>query len=408
MATLHTERLYEVLGQERPCDEVARLLRSYVHEQKPPVVGAMRVTCSDEAEQEVIEAFQRQFVRYLLPDLKFSAKSPFRTANLGSRYEWGAIRIAENHYALASGAEDWKIVVLKINAHVSVERGPDGHTFGAGARYDGLSPYCGALAAVLEGSSAPFAQAIVADFAVEDASRLDQLRDPKAVSPELRSLYAAVLHARLQARRAMVDVQDYTPDSPTLYFVLPCVTLNQTGHDTEIVCGIYAADRRGSESHDEYCGLGDDPLRYRYANDGGMVALSDPDLHTPRHARNHREHVKDLWHARGDRLVVDERAKLVLAASRKSGAPGSPLAKAALGTVLTTLIATSPIPAAVVLFGEGLVQIHHASKAHALARAANDDEAARAMLSDLEEPLSRLSPEEAQHLLHLLATQYGV
>ncbi len=59
LPSLYAERLYELLGTERSCDDVSRLLRNYVTSERPPVVGAMRVSCSDETEQESIEAFQR-------------------------------------------------------------------------------------------------------------------------------------------------------------------------------------------------------------------------------------------------------------------------------------------------------------------------------------------------------------
>ena len=109
----------------------------------------MRVTCSDEAEQENVEAFQRQFVRYLLPSLKFSSKSPFRVANLGGRYQWGSVRIAEDHYALAQGADHWKMLVVKMSSHVAVIETPTGLEFGKASRYGADSTYCGALDAVI-------------------------------------------------------------------------------------------------------------------------------------------------------------------------------------------------------------------------------------------------------------------
>jgi hypothetical protein len=404
---LHAERLYELLGTERPCDDVARLLRNYVTSERPPVVGAMRVSCSDEAEQESIEAFQRQFVRYALPTLKFFAKAPFRVANLGGRYEWGSVRIAEDHYAHAEGAGDWKLMVVKVNSHVSVEPGANGLRFGRMGRYQSESVYCGALDAALNDSDEPFARALATDLDFECVDRLAALRDPAQVDPGLRNLFAAVANARVQARRAMLDIQDYTPGSPTLYLILPCVTLNRRGHDSEILCGIYTADRRESEPHDEYCGLGGKPWEYSLHPEGSHLALSDPHMHTPRHARNHRRVVEQEWREQHAPNVWEDPRVRSAADKALDHVPGSPYAKAALQTLLGVLLEFSPVPAAVLLFGQGLVHIHHAGQAHQLVKQAADDRVARTMLANIQGSIEKLPEENAEHLLRLLAREYA-
>ena len=88
-------------------------------------------------------------------------------------------------------------------------------------------------------------------------------------------------------------------------------------------------------------------------------------------------------------------------------APYSGSRASASTSAITALAATSPIPAAMLLFGEGLVSIHHASKAHSLSREAHSDEVAREMLEELEGRIDRLSPEQAQHLVHLLGEHYS-
>ena len=70
------------------------------------------------------------------------------------------------------------------------------------------------------------------------------LRDSSVVDPKLRGLYAAVTSARLQARRAIVDIQDYRPRPPTVFAVFPCVTIDRKQRDTEFVVGMYWADFR--------------------------------------------------------------------------------------------------------------------------------------------------------------------
>ena len=75
--------------------------------------------------------------------------------------------------------------------------------------------YCGALDAVLEESYEPFAQMLAADLDFGAVNRLAALRDARpSVDPALRNLFAAVTNARVQARRAMLDIQDYAPRSP--------------------------------------------------------------------------------------------------------------------------------------------------------------------------------------------------
>lgn len=402
--------LYGLIGRERRLEEVTRAIRGYVQELRPPVVGAMHLTCADEAERECVDEFQRNFVRYLLPTLKFFAKAPFRAANLGGRYEWGSARIAEDHFAMAKGADRWKLLVVKINAHVSVEETRDGPVYGRMERYDSESVYCGALHSLLDEGVLPFADDLRESFGTEGLDRLAELRDPAQVDPAVRSLLAAVTSARLQARRAVIDIQDWTPRSPTLYLVLPCVTLNRRVHDTEVLVGVYTCDRRAGERHDEYCGLGDLPSEYAVETKLGTVSVRDEGYDRPRQARDHRALVLDEWRRAGSEVGEwHPRLEQVLRVARQEsgGADAHPMAKAALKTLLVGALELAPIPAAVVLFGAGLVNVHHAAKAHRLAREAGEDEAARRMLREIEDKVDGLSPEQASHLTELLLREYG-
>ncbi|MCZ6599137.1 MAG: hypothetical protein O7B99_15975 [Planctomycetota bacterium] len=406
---LHTERLYECLGVERDLNETVRTLRHYVQEQRAPVVGAVHVTCSDEAQQECIQAFDRNFVRYMLPSLKFAEKAPFRCSNLGGRYEWGAVPISEDHFADAKGAEDWKLLLVKIDAHVSVEPDPTGPRYGRMQRYDTQSVYCGAIHAVLDGDVRPFSEDLEQAFGFEGVDRLTALNDPQRVDPRLRSLFGAITSARLQARRAMLDVQDHVPRTPTLYLVVPCVTLNRREHDTEIVCGVYTADHRSEEPHHEYCGLGDLPWEYRLTSEAGGIEVSDATRQLPRHARDHRALVGEEWRKRGHRTKADDpRLKEALDTAAREGRHGHdrPHAKLVAKTLLALLVEVSPIPAAVLLFAEGLAHIHHVNMAHRLAREAADAEAAKAMLTEIHDRIDTMPPEQAQHVVELLLREY--
>lgn len=404
---LAAERLYELLGREVDVQEFVRVLRHYVQDARPPVVGAHQVTCSDEAEQECVDAFHRDFVHYLLPSQKFFSKAAFRSANLGARYEWGSVRIAENHYAMAKGADDWKLMVVKINAHVSVADTPEGPKYGQMQRYDHQSVYCGALAGLLAGSHGPWIDDLVTAFTFDGPARLHALRE--SIDPKRRSLFAAVASARLQARRATLDIQDYSPDSPTLYLVLPCVTFNRAGHDTELLCGIYTLDRRTDEPHDEYCGLEDRPEAYRLRSEGPRVVIEDAGQCVPRLARDHRALLRAAAVSARAATAAPTALEALLrdASIERKHAAHPHLASAVAKTALGLLIEATPVPAALLLFGEGWIHIHRAAQAHRLANEAEGDAVAREMLAELRERVDSLSHEEALHLIELLSREYG-
>ena len=113
----YLESLYKLLGSEVQLDDTMRALSFAVRALRPPMVGALQVTCSDESEKECCDAFQRRFVQQFLPSLKFGGHFPFRTANLGGRYEWGSIRIAENHLAAQPKKNAFKVNLINVNIH---------------------------------------------------------------------------------------------------------------------------------------------------------------------------------------------------------------------------------------------------------------------------------------------------
>lgn len=125
-------------------------------------------------------AFTRGFVQYLLPPLKFAQHSAFRISNLGNRYEWGAIRVAEQHYATMASEKAYKLMVVKVNAHVGIGQDTGRPRFGFMKRYDSESPCCGALHALLEGTGhEPFVEQLREAFTSEGRDRLATLRDER-------------------------------------------------------------------------------------------------------------------------------------------------------------------------------------------------------------------------------------
>jgi hypothetical protein len=347
------ERLYRLIGSEHDIDDVSRTLYGYACDSRAPAVGALHLTCSDESERECVEAFQHNFAGHLLPNLKFGERSVFRLANLGARYEWGAVRIAEQHYSTAAASKDFKLMLVKINAHVSVEPTAGGPAFGRMKRYDAESTYCGALHALMGGSRMPFADDLSEALESDGTDRLRRLLDDDRVSAEERSLFVAIASARAQARRAFIDIQDRMPHSPTLFIVLPCVTLNKKAKDGEIVCGLYRADWRSEQPSFEYRGLGDDPAGYRIERSSARIVVKDDHLCTTRPARDHRKLV----------AVLGERHQ-------------------AAGDLRTALL----------LFSEGIAGIHHLHRAQRLALGTAGERQAGEIIDDVREGLEQLPP----------------
>jgi hypothetical protein len=272
------EQLIELIGHERDIVEIARRLYALSTGLNAPVVGAMHVTCADESERECVDAFQHGITDHLLPCIKFGKRRPFRLANLGGRYETGAVHIAEEHYSTQEAARKHKLLLVKVNSHVCVESGPEGYRFGSMRRYDTESVYCGALHAVMAGSTLPFARELEEIFRADGRDRLRSLLDESRVEPNYRSLYAAVVNATLQARRVLDDVLERPPSTPTLFVIIPCVTLNRPLNDAEIICGLHQVDWRGDEPIASYRGLDDEPAGYRCRVDGGSLVVEDDRL----------------------------------------------------------------------------------------------------------------------------------
>jgi hypothetical protein len=263
------DELALLIGQQQRLDRLSEALRTFARASRAPVVGAYHITCSDESEQECIMVFDREFVRPMLPELKYWRQSAFRTANLGGRYETGALAIAEEHYATPQSAADHKLLVIKLNSHVSRVDAEDGVHYGRMQRYDRECVYCGALTALLAGSDAGFARAL--RHTIGDV-RLAALR---AADPDTRALSAAVVSARLQGERVLAAIRAHTPFTPTRYLVSAAVTINRQGRDDdELPVAFWSVDLDDRISQ---VGLSSDPTRYRIGadNTGQLVITED-------------------------------------------------------------------------------------------------------------------------------------
>ena len=120
----------------------------------------------------------------LLPTLKFARSSAFRVATLGGQYQWGGVRIAEEHFATEASEGRFKAMVVKINAHVALETDGHGLRFGSLPRYRRHSTYCGALHALLGGKrNLPALEELQETFASEGVDRVAVLNDAGRVPP---------------------------------------------------------------------------------------------------------------------------------------------------------------------------------------------------------------------------------
>jgi len=375
----------------------------------PQTVGALHLTCADESENECVEALQHGFVKYLLPTLKFARQSAFRLANLGGRYEWGAVRLAESHYAIPQADNGFKFLLVKINSHVACEESSGSLRLGTWKRYGRSSSCCGALAHMLAGDRQPSVDQLTETFHSEGHDRIAVLRDPAQVEPHYAPLYAAMVSARLQARKAVIDIQDYIATSPTYYVVLPCVTINRHERDTEIVCGMYMVDGRAGDSNTVYSGLGDLPENYSTTREHNRFVITDDQLGTERKGRDHRAMVRAALSERApvSRVgVKDERLDRVHADVVRNKHRHKGHARQLLRISLPILAEVAPIPAALLAFGDGAAGIHHTFKVHQLAREMKDTTQARQILDEVEGRIDQLDGDQAEALLELLMADY--
>ena len=258
-----TRDLDERVGRESHMSDVSRALVRVISSARPTHVSTLHVTCSDGLERERSRDFIDMVARDITP-AGDRGWAPLRTANLGGRYEWGSGAVSFSHF---DGPDD-HLQVVQCNAHVGVIRHADGPHFGFYERGPRHSNTCGALSLLLAGQSGPFLDELREAFSSEGKDRVQLLRDH--VAPEHRVLFAAVVNARLQARRALLDLArplQAGGAGPDRLLILAAVTFNQRGADHELCVGHYAGARNPDGTLAAvWTGLGDDPTRYRFEN----------------------------------------------------------------------------------------------------------------------------------------------
>ena len=407
--------LYDLIGYERPLPDVAQAIHDWAQTQDAAEVGALHVTCSDESERECVEALQRGFSDHLLPPLKFACRSAFQISNLGGRYEWGAAPLAEDHFLSERSRQGHTLLVAKLNAHVAFEDIPDSSAaaprfrLGIWDRYGRDSTSCGALNALIAGKRSPFLDDLREAFQCEGHDRLAALRDTQRVDVLFRPLAAAVVSARLQARKAVLDLQDRAPVQPIYWVVLPCVTVNRHAADTEIVCGVYTVDGRDGERRVTYSGLGDDPAAYQIERVDDRFTVTDTQIGITRNGRDHRQmvqtgvtplpaHTRDLLRQRLSQVQQDV---------KKDPDQGHQRTQTLLKRVLPIYASTAPVEAATLAFTHGVAGIHHACTVHALADEQAGARQARLILEQIYDQIDQLDERRATLLVGLLLRDTG-
>ncbi|MBN1590797.1 MAG: hypothetical protein JW888_14895 [Pirellulales bacterium] len=267
--------LHDLIGMEAGMPEVAQAVLSFAQSFDRPIAGTYHITCSDETEWECVEVFQHVLAEAMTSSLKPGRRAAFHTMNLGARYEPGAIHVAEGHYASPDVRETTKLMIVKINSHAAVRATPGNVEYGTLSRYGAESHCCGALAALIEGSALPAVEDLRQTFLAGGIDRIDMLRNARLISPVDQALFTAVANARLQAARAVADLAERRPASPTVFLVVPCVTINRATSDTELVVGQYDVDATEDSPTICYRGLGDVPLEYRLRHEDGRAILED-------------------------------------------------------------------------------------------------------------------------------------
>jgi hypothetical protein len=213
------------------------------------------------------------------------------------------------------------------------------------------------------------------------------------------------VNARLQSRKAVIDLQDHKPLDPSICLILPCVTLNRGGRDTEVFCGIYIADWLSSEPVVSYCGLGSEPEEYQVETAHSGLYVRDGDSGTLRQARDHRRRVHSEWKKHQPPLPKDHRLGEIATALQEPQNAYQPYVGILLKSLLGLLLEVSPIPAVLLLFGEGLIdiyKIHHLDK---IAGRPDGAEEARELLGSVIEKVDDLPADRAHEITGLVLRQ---
>ncbi len=238
------KRIRAVIGRETPLFRTNVLLAALVRYFACDRVGALHVTCTDEAEQDSRVRFARSGVGLMLPALSEGRGSAVVTSNRGGCYEPGSLSIAARHF----DGGGTLALIARLQSHCGVMEKEGRRVYGCMDRYGRESHCCGALRAVLEGDHAI---PRIADVAATLSGRdLDEIR---GCGEAARPLLVAVLQARTQVERALAEARTLAFEGVAVFF--GSVHLNGLSDPSEIPVVLSVIDRRGGESASWEIGL---------------------------------------------------------------------------------------------------------------------------------------------------------
>ena len=192
--------------------------------------------------------------------------------------------------------------------------------------------------------------------------------------------------------------------------MLACVTINRHGPDTEILSGIYTVDGRDGGRDAIYFGLGDNPADYNTRiGTRDRFIVSDKHIGSERKGRDHRALVREQLRMQSNQQIAevqDDRLERIRQDVNQNKHHHHHHAKSLLRAALPIFAEVAPIPAAVLMFADGAVGIHHAFRVHRLAREMEGTGEARQILDEIEGKIDTLDGDHAAALLEMLMNEY--
>lgn len=266
-AGIETAALAALVGRELELGLLSGAISDSVGTTTAATVGAVHITCADEAQHRVIEKVQELIVEPHVTPMASGERTAFRLINLGGHHEGGALDIAEDHWAGAHDpATGPKVMLVRVDAHVGVDDDPHGsRIYGHFLRFGRDSVACGALAAILRGQALRGGEGFV-------DSEVRARRILEAFPEHTRMLAAAICRAELSAADCRAEIETLSHDTPTVWLVVATVTLNHPDRHASMLTSVTVVDENLSE---DGFGLGTDPERYHldYADGALCVTL---------------------------------------------------------------------------------------------------------------------------------------
>ncbi len=166
--------------------------------------------------------------------------------------------------------------------------------------------------------------------------------------------------------------------------------------------------RHGANEADNF-GLGDDPGEYEVQIRHQRLEISDEQVDTERQSRDHRALVRAAWHKRSGGKptpVRDDRLKRIREDVGKNKHRNPRHSRALLRAALPILAELAPIPAAILMFADGAVGIHHAFRVHKLAREMGSSADARKIVDEIHRKIDGMEPDRAEALIEMLMNEF--